>query len=238
MTDTAIDFVHVTKRFGRAVALGDVSLRVEAGECFALAGVNGAGKTTLIKCLLDFCELSEGAVEIFGVPHVEARARAPVAFLPERFVPPHYLTGRDFLAYALRLHGVEYEPARVAHVLESLDLAHAALSKPVRHLSKGMTQKLGLACCLLSGKRLYILDEPMSGLDPRARAMAKQSLERSRQNGCTLFLTSHALADIDELCDRMAILHDGQVRFAGTPQTLRRAYATDDLEQAFLRCIG
>ena len=238
MTAPAIDFVHVNKRYGSAEALRDVSFRVDAGECFGLAGVNGAGKTTLLKCLLDFCELGSGAIEILGVPHVEARARGALAYLPERFNPPFYLTGMDFLRYTMRLHGVEYDGHNVARTLESLDLAFPMLSKPARLLSKGMTQKLGLAACLLSGKRLYILDEPMSGLDPRARALAKEHLKRLQGEGCTLFLTSHALSDIAQLCSRMAILHDGQLRFAGTPDTLCRSYGEADVEQAFLRCIG
>jgi ABC-2 type transport system ATP-binding protein len=238
MTSHALDFVHVSKRFGPAEALRDVSFHIDAGECFGLAGVNGAGKTTLLKCLLDFCELTSGAIEIFGVPNVESRARGPLAYLPERFNPPFYLTGVDFLKYMSRLHGAEFDGHAVARVLESLDLAYTALSKPTRVLSKGMTQKLGLAACLLSGKRLYILDEPMSGLDPRARALAKEHLKRLQAEGCTLLLTSHALSDIAQLCGRMAIIHDGQLRFAGTPDTLCRSYGEADVEQAFLRCIG
>jgi ABC-2 type transport system ATP-binding protein len=101
-----------------------------------------------------------------------------------------------------------------------------------------MTQKLGLAACLLSGKDLLVLDEPMSGLDPKARALFKQELRGLRAAGRTLLLTSHALADIEELCDRMAILHQGQLRFAGTPAELREAFGTPDLEQAFLKCLG
>jgi ABC-2 type transport system ATP-binding protein len=238
MTAPAIDFVHVNKRYGATDALRDVSFRVETGECFGLAGVNGAGKTTLLKCLLDFCELGSGAIDIFGTPHNEARSRGPVAYLPERFNPPFYLTGIDFLKYTAKLHGVSYDPDAVARTLESLDLAFTVLSKPARVLSKGMTQKLGLAACLLSGKRLYIFDEPMSGLDPRARALTKEHVRRLQSEGCTLFLTSHALSDIAQLCNRMAVLHDGQLRFAGTPDTLCRSYGETDVEQAFLRCIG
>jgi ABC-2 type transport system ATP-binding protein len=238
MSVAALGFSHLTKRYGAASALADVSFRVEPGECFALAGVNGAGKTTLIKCLLDFCEFDAGSIEILGVPHSETRSRQAIVFLPERFTPPFYLTGRNFLAYMMRLHELAYDRPRVTSVLEALDLNPNALAKPVRALSKGMTQKLGLAACLLSRKQLYILDEPLSGLDPRARALAKQQIRQLKSQGRTVFFTSHALADIAELCDRMAILHDGQLRFTGSPDTLCRAYAGADLEQAFLRCIS
>jgi ABC-2 type transport system ATP-binding protein len=100
-----------------------------------------------------------------------------------------------------------------------------------------MTQKLGLAACFLSGKDLYVFDEPTSGLDPKARALLKSKLRELKQQACTVFLTSHALADVAEVCDRMAVMHAGRLRFAGTPAQLCRQFASDDLEQAFLRCI-
>lgn len=101
-----------------------------------------------------------------------------------------------------------------------------------------MTQKLGLAACLLSNKELLVLDEPMSGLDPKARALFKQELRGLRAAGRTVLLTSHALADIEELCDRMAILHLGQLKFAGTPDELRGMFGASGLEEAFLACIA
>jgi ABC-2 type transport system ATP-binding protein len=100
-----------------------------------------------------------------------------------------------------------------------------------------MTQKLGLAACLLSRKELYILDEPTSGLDPKARALLKAQLRELKQQAHTMFFTSHALADVAEICDRMAVIHAGSLRYAGTPDAFCRQYASSDLEQAFLRCI-
>ncbi len=238
MTETALRFQQVVKRYGPSGVLQGVDLAVQAGECFGLVGVNGAGKTSLIKCLLDFCALDGGAIAIFGQPHDQPASRAPLGFLPERFMPPYYLTGADFIKYLLTLQGVKVDAAAVAAMLAALDLDAAALKKTVRHYSKGMTQKLGLAACLLSPKQLYVLDEPMSGLDPKARALLKQQLRALQQRGSTLFLTSHALADVDELCDRMAILHDGAIRFTGTPADCRAHYGAQTLEQAFLACIA
>ncbi len=240
MSGAAIQFTDVTKRYGPTIALDGFSLRVAEGECIALAGVNGAGKTTLLKCLLDLVSLDGGRVEIFGVDHGETAARAPIAFLPERFVPPYYLTGRDFLTYMAQLDGRAFYPGRVVALFEALDLELAALDKPVRSLSKGMTQKLGLAACLLSDKRLYILDEPLSGLDPRARARVKAEIITLKRAGKTVFFTSHALADIEELADILAVLHNQLLKFHGTPGELKQRYAGGsamDLEAAFLNCI-
>jgi ABC-2 type transport system ATP-binding protein len=100
-----------------------------------------------------------------------------------------------------------------------------------------MTQKLGLSACLLSGKSLQILDEPMSGLDPRARSLLKRELRGLRAQGRTVFFTSHALADVEELCDALAIVHGGRVRFCGSPRALTHEYACADIEAAFLACI-
>jgi ABC-2 type transport system ATP-binding protein len=234
----ALAFKGVTKTFGGVRALGSFTLDVRRGELFALVGGNGAGKTTLIKCLLDFCESDAGAIEIFGVPHRLTVSRRELAFLPERFNPPHYLTGRDFLRYMAVLHCGAYDEERTRSTFERLDLTASALGKPARTYSKGMTQKLGLAACLLSGKALYVLDEPMSGLDPKARALLKRELRSLRAAGRTVFFTSHALADVQEICDRMAVVHGGTLRFAGTPTDLIARYACEDLEQAFLECIG
>jgi ABC-2 type transport system ATP-binding protein len=238
MTLPALEFHQVSKRYGRADALKEVSFSVAAGECFGLVGENGAGKTTLLKCLLDFCEADSGDIHIMGTPHRAPHARAPLAFLPERFVPPYYLTGRDFLRYMLALQNLPYREEDAARMLAALDLDHAVLARPVRDFSKGMTQKLGLAACLLSGKAVTVLDEPASGLDPKARALLKKTLRHLKAEGRTVFLTSHALADVAELCDRMAVLHQGKLQFAGTPAELRERTGETELEQAFLHCIG
>jgi ABC-2 type transport system ATP-binding protein len=234
----ALSFDRVSKAFGPDIALDDVSLVVRRGELFGLVGGNGAGKTTLIKCLLDFCTADAGRIEISGVSSRLTSARAPLAFLPERFSTPHYLTGSDFLKYMAELHGRSFDEERVPRILEALDLDRAALVRPSRAYSKGMTQKLGLAACLLSDKPIQVLDEPMSGLDPKARVLLKRSLKTLTAGGGTVFLTSHALADVHEICDRMAVLHEGRLRFVGTPAQLIAEHGGIDLEHAFLACIG
>jgi len=237
MSDPIIAFSKVSKSFGTQQVLREVGFDVDPGEFVGLAGVNGAGKTTLIKCLLDFCHLDGGSISLFGLPHGNPRARRELAFLPERFAPPYYLTGRDFLRYTAALHGAAYAEDAALRTAELLELDAAALGRPVRQYSKGMTQKLGIAATFLWSRRLLVLDEPMSGLDPKARANVKNLLKSARSGGQTVFLTTHSLADIQELCDRMVLLHQGVPFFVGTPPALCQHFDSNDIEDAFLRCI-
>jgi ABC-2 type transport system ATP-binding protein len=234
---TAVRVAALAKRYGKLDALKRVDLDVPAGEAFGLVGANGAGKTTLIKCALDLCAYDSGSVEIFGVAARLPQARRRLVYLPERFVPPHYLRCREFLELMLELAGARYDPARAQRLLEELELERDVLERPVRQLSKGMTQKLGLASCFLVERDLFVLDEPMSGLDPATRVAVKSVLRRLSAEGRTLFFTSHVLADVEELCSSIAVLDRGTVRFRGSPAALCARYAQTQLERAFMRCI-
>ena len=248
MTVPALRFQDVNKAYGGSnslvssiagtKALEAFSLQIDAGECFGLVGANGAGKTTLIKCLLDFCEPDSGRIEIFGLSHRLTASRARLAYLPERFNPPYYLTGRDFLEYMATMHHTSYDKNAAVQMLTELDLDASALDKPVRAYSKGMNQKLGLASCMLSHKDLYILDEPTSGLDPRARILLKRKLLSLRDDGKTIFFTSHALADVEEMCGRLAVIDQGKLRFAGTPAELMHSQNADTMEAGFIALVA
>ena len=227
----------LVKRFGARRALEGVDMEVAPGAAMGLAGANGAGKTTFIKCALDLCAADAGRVEIFGLDSRNAAARARLAYVPERFVPPYYLLGREFLTMTLELAGATFDRARAEALAAELELDPQALERPVRQLSKGMTQKLGLAACFLLQRDLYVLDEPMSGLDPAGRVAVKSVLARLNRGGSALLFTSHVLADVEELCSTITVLERGAVRFRGAPAELCRRYGEDSLERAFLRCI-
>jgi ABC-2 type transport system ATP-binding protein len=162
MPAEVVRFTQVRKSYGPAVVLRDVDLGIGQGEYFGLAGVNGAGKTTLIKCMLDFCAVDGGRIELFGLPHREPRSRARVAFLPERFVPPYYLTGRDFLRFMLALQERPYVQAEVQAMLDALDLDPGALAAGGR--TRGMTRLVAAA----PPARPVHPRRPMSGLTWRA----------------------------------------------------------------------
>lgn len=236
--EIAIDFDSVSKQYRGHSVLSDVSFRVNNGECVGLVGVNGAGKTTAIKCLLDFCDFNQGDIRIFGISHRETLSRQRLTYLPEKFSPPYYLTGQDFLRYMADMHHAGYSQNDVLDMLNILDLEPCSLNKPIREYSKGMGQKLGLAACLLSRKDLLLFDEPMSGLDPRARALLKRHLLHIKQEGRTIFYSTHLLEDVEALCDRVIILHGGSVCFSGTTAECCSRYQANDLESAYLKCVG
>lgn len=238
MSAPAIQFFNVSKRYGQGPKVLDgVSFGVDEGSFFGLAGINGAGKTSLIKCLLDLADFQGGSISIFGVPSSRYEARRPLAYLPERFIPPHYLTGTDFLKMMAELRQQKHDERAAFSMCAQLDLDAGALTRPVRAFSKGMTQKLGLASVFLSDRPIMVLDEPMSGLDPKARALVKDQLFRLREAGKTLFFTSHHLADVDEICGEIAVLHDGKVAFTGSPRDLVQQTGEPNLERAFLQVI-
>jgi ABC-type multidrug transport system ATPase subunit len=233
----AIDFNRVSKRFGEQVALRAVSFAVPIGSIFGLIGLNGAGKTTLIKCLLDFTFPDSGDIRIFSLPAINALARVPLAYLPERFIPPSYLTGLEYLQMMSRLYGVTLDNHRTETVVAAIDLDAKYLAKRVGTYSKGSGQKLGIAAVLLSERKLMILDEPMSGLDPRARACLKREIKAAHKRGATVLFSSHSLADIQELCDSFTLLHEGEIRYIGEAAELCRRTGADTLDAAFLKAL-
>ena len=232
-----IEVKQLTKSYRTQRVLNNISLQVGEGEFFGFAGINGAGKSTFLKCLLGFHHYEAGDIRINGAASNDVSARQLLSFLPERFVPPYYLTGANFIRLMLRLQNLSYDEKAVREMASAVDLSHDALGKPVRSYSKGMTQKLGLVTSFLSAKRLYVLDEPMSGLDPKARALVKKQLMILRERGVTLFFTSHMLSDIEEICTTMAILHDGEIRYHGTPAGIKES-SEETLEDAYLRVIA
>lgn len=228
---------QVVKKYANKVVLDRIDLEIKQGEFFGLVGMNGSGKSTLIKAVLDLIGIDAGMISIDGRSHRKVNARDNIAYLPDRFSPPVHLRGQDFIQYMLRLHGSVCNKQQIEDILDGLELDKEVMQESVNKLSKGMTQKLGLASCLLSGKSLLLLDEPMSGLDPRARVLFKEQLASLKQQGATVFFSSHVLADVEEMADSMAVLHDSRIYFSGTPEKFKQQYQGKDVEQAYMNCI-
>jgi len=238
MMNKIIEISDIEKKYKNKKVLDSINVEIYEKEIFSLLGVNGAGKTTLIKCILDFHGIGSGEIKLFGINSNTMRSRKNLAYLPERFLPPYYFNGQQFISYIFELHKTKVVQNSVSAMLKQLDLSEEILSKPVRNFSKGMAQKLGLAALLLLDKKLLILDEPMSGLDPKARVLVKKQLKLAKEKGKTIFFSSHLLADVEELSDRIGILHEGSIAFCGSPEGCKQQYNSDTLEQAFLNCIS
>jgi ABC-2 type transport system ATP-binding protein len=210
----------VVKRYSGKLVLDEIELEVKQGEFFGLVGMNGSGKSTLIKSMLDLIGIDAGKIMIHGLSHRNVSSRDNITYLPDRFYPPAHLRGHDFIQYMLRLHGSEYDQQKIDSILDGLDLDKKVLRESVNKLSKGMTQKLGLASCLLSGKSVLVLDEPMSGLDPAGRRLFRDIILGLKDEGKTVVFASHVLPDVEALCDRVAMLVDGCIRKVGTVDEL------------------
>ena len=197
-------------------AVRGVSFEVHRGEIFGFLGPNGAGKTTTIKMLTGLIAPTGGKGSIFGMPVPSPDAMGRVGFLPENPYIYPYLTPREFVSMCGRLNGLGGRAfgAKVETVLAKVGMAEA-IDRPVKNLSKGMLQRVGLAAALIHDPELLILDEPMSGLDPVGRKEVRDLILDERAAGRTVFFSSHILSDVEMLCDRVCILRKGEVVVSG-----------------------
>ena len=211
----------LTKRYGDLVAVDAIDLEVGRGDVYGLLGPNGAGKTTFMRMLFGLIRPDDGRVEISGVPvqPVPVRALGGVAGFVEtpRFYP--YLTGRKNLELLARLDG-NGGRQRIDEVLDLVELTDRAGSR-VREYSYGMVQRLGVAAALMREPRLLVLDEPTNGLDPAGIRDMRALIQRLADSGLTVLLSSHHMAEVDEMCTRVAILRRGQLAFDGSMSELR-----------------
>ena len=197
-------------------AVDDLSLRVPAGQVFGLLGPNGSGKSTTIKIILGLLEPTAGGCRVFGVPSAQVEARVDVGYLPESPYFYRHLSGRELVRFYARmcgLAGAKLAP-RVAEVIDWVGLTEAA-DRLVGTYSKGMLQRIGLAQALVHDPRLVILDEPTSGVDPVGAAAISELILQLKAQGKTVLITSHLLTQIEEICDRVAILDRGRLILEG-----------------------
>lgn len=222
-----IELVEVTHRYGEQLALDALSMRIEPQDTFAFIGPNGAGKTTTIRILATLLEPSEGEAYVAGISVREEpeKVRQAIGFMPDQFGLYDGLKVWEYLDLFAELHG--FGSARrqrlIADVLELTDLG-ARREAFTEHLSKGMRQRLCLARTLLHDPQVLILDEPASGLDPRARSELKELLRELRRMGKTILVSSHILPELADFCTRVGILEEGRlVAFGTLDEVLHRA---------------
>jgi len=202
-------------------AVDNLTLQVGAGEVFGLLGPNGSGKSTTIKIILGLLEPTAGECRVFGVPSARVEARLDVGYLPESPYFYRHLTGRELVKFYAKICGLGGAtlPGRVAEVIAWVGLTEAA-DRRVGTYSKGMLQRIGLAQALVHDPRLVILDEPTAGVDPVGSAAISELVLKLKAQGKTVLITSHLLAQIEDICDRVAILDRGRLMLEGAVRDL------------------
>lgn len=225
--EPAVEISELTKIFfdfwrrPKVRALDSISLQVGRGEIFGLLGPNGSGKTTAIKVLLGLLHPTRGSVKVLGYPPSDVRVKERIGYLPEESYLYKHLTARETLVFFARLFNFDERTIRerVNELLELVDMAKGA-HRPVGEFSKGMARRIGLAQTLINDPDLIILDEPTSGLDPIACYRMKNIIRELGKKGKTVIISSHLLADIEDICSKICILYNGRILARGALSTL------------------
>ena len=227
---TALEFHEISKTFTskrREVrALKNINLQVQEGEVFGFVGPNGAGKSTTIKVMLDIINDYEGEVSIYGTPSSRAESRKDIAYLPESPALYEQFTPLEVLRMALRMYGIRRKDEKewCMQWLERFSVAQNA-TRRIRQLSKGNIQRVALAHAMVVEPRLLVLDEPLSGLDPVGRKDVVDILQEYKEQGGSIFFTSHVLHDVERIADRFGFINEGELLTTRSPRHLISEHA-------------
>jgi len=223
----AIETFNLTKNYGNGRGCHDVTLRILAGEAFGFLGPNGAGKSTIVKMLIGLTTPTDGKALLFGQPAGSVEARRRIGYLPELFRYPGWLSGEEAMQFHAQLCGMKGTEMkrRINQLLDEVGIGKRGRDR-IKGYSKGMQQRLGLACALLTDPDIVFLDEPASALDPVGRYEVRELLQRLRKEGKTIFLNSHLLEDVEQLCDHVALLNNGRILADGRVSDVLRASAS------------
>jgi ABC-2 type transport system ATP-binding protein len=219
------------------VALNQLDLEVSTGEVFGFLGPNGAGKTTTMNVLLGFVQPTAGEASLFGIDVRQPIARQRIGYLPEMTYYYKFLTAEELLHFYAKIFGLPRAEAdkRIDETLKLVEL-DSARKRLIKTYSKGMQQRVGLAQALINNPDLLILDEPTSGLDPLGRMKVRDIIQRLKNEGKTVFFSSHEMGEVETVCDRVAIISGGDLKAIGSVQEIMQNHPT--LEKAFLSIIG
>ena len=238
ISNLRVEYKTPRQRGESKLAVKNLDLEVYAGEVFGFLGPNGAGKTTTMNVLLGFINATGGEASLFGTNVREPIARQRIGYLPELTYYYKFLSAEELLRFYARIFRIPKAEAkrRIDAVLKLVELEQAR-KRPIKTYSKGMQQRVGLAQALINNPDLLILDEPTSGLDPIGRMKVREIIQRLKNEGKTVFFSSHELGEVETICDRVAILHQGELKVAGRISELAQQHQCN-LEQLFLKVVG
>jgi ABC-2 type transport system ATP-binding protein len=232
----AIQTDGLTRRFGDLTAVDSLNLTVESGEVFGFLGPNGAGKSTTINMLLGFLQPSGGSATVLGhdAGSESRKVRQRTGLLPEGFELYENLTGREHVKSAIQTKGASDDPDEL---IDRVGLEPEAARRRAGGYSKGMTQRLALAIALVGDPDLLILDEPSSGLDPKGAKLLREIVREEAERGATVFFSSHILGQVEQVCDRVGIMHEGEMVAVDTIEALRDQTATESVVEAEVESV-
>jgi ABC-2 type transport system ATP-binding protein len=221
MSEVAIEIKDLSKRYGSLLAVNQLNLKIEAGVIFGFLGPNGAGKTTTIRMLLGLIKPTSGTAQLLGCDIATQRSQIlpQIGAIVETPTFYSYLSGRDNLRELALAAKLSYSNNRIEEVLSLVELKERAADK-VKNYSLGMKQRLGIAAALLNNPRLIFLDEPTNGLDPQGTVEIRQLILRLGENGHTVFVSSHLLHEVEQICTRVAIINKGRLLIESSVQAL------------------
>ncbi|HFI0468645.1 TPA: ABC transporter ATP-binding protein [Streptococcus suis] len=236
-----IQFNHVTKAYGDTLALDNLDLTIESGEIFGLIGHNGAGKTTTISLLTSIIEASQGTITVDGLQLEENRdeVKKRIAYVPDSPDIFLHLTAFEYWHFMGKVYGVDKETVdqRIGKLATLFDMT-ARQYEPIDSFSHGMRQKTIIIGALIPNPDIWILDEPLTGLDPQASFDLKQMMKDHAKGGKTVLFSTHVLSVAEQLCDRIGILRKGRLIFVGSLEELKSHYPDKDLETIYLELAG
>jgi ABC-2 type transport system ATP-binding protein len=237
----AISVEHLTKRFGKLLAVDDLTLQVMPGEIFGLLGSNGAGKTTTLKVLSGLLRPDGGRVEVAGIDVLlnPVGAKGRIGFLPEAPALYDQLSGKEFLEMIGTLRNIAPKSLdeRIGRLLETMELT-ASRDQNVGTYSRGMRQKLAFASAIIHEPQILILDEPLSGLDPRFGKLFKTWIREHARAGKAVLMSTHVTANAEQMCDRVAVMDKGRLLASGTVPDVLASAGAKSLEDAFVTLVG
>ena len=239
--EVAVSVIHLRKRFGKFVALKDVSFDVKKGEVFCLIGPNGAGKTTTLRIVAGIIKDYEGKVSVFGLSPIEAKNKGLISYMPEDAFPYERLTGLENLEFFAKLYSNNDKNKVEEMVKLGIQIANLGdkIYQPTSTYSRGMKRRLIIARTLMVMPKLAILDEPTSALDVESAVRVRQVIvDMAKKFGITIILSSHNMLEVQYVCDNIAMINDGKTIVTGSPKFIVESLGVSNLEEAFIKVVS